>query len=314
TLFLTSGRRVEADFFAGAGECRSLGTDRSRLPRLLRLLPAMLRARREAARFQPHLVVSLGGLTGVAALAAGRRRPLVLLEGNRVIGRGVRLLRPWADAALTLFPEPAEQLPGGRCVGPIGRRALAPLERAEACRRLGLDPSRPVLLLTGGSQGAMDLNRLVARLAPELAARGVQLHAAAGAGKVEELAQAAREAGLTALVAAHHADMGAAYSAADLALCRGGAATVAELWLFRLPAVGVPYPGHADRQQEHNARALEPGVCVERDLGLAAARLLELLDAPVRRQEMRDSLASTAPADGLAMAVSLLEEMAAPLA
>ncbi|MBL7007945.1 MAG: glycosyltransferase, partial [Planctomycetes bacterium] len=43
TLFLTSGRRVEADFFAGAGECRSLGTDRSRLPRLLRLLPAMLR-------------------------------------------------------------------------------------------------------------------------------------------------------------------------------------------------------------------------------------------------------------------------------
>jgi UDP-N-acetylglucosamine--N-acetylmuramyl-(pentapeptide) pyrophosphoryl-undecaprenol N-acetylglucosamine transferase len=108
--------------------------------------------------------------------------------------------------------------------------------------------------------------------------------------------------------------MGAAYSAADLALCRGGAATVAELWLHRLPAVVVPYPGHADRQQELNARALEPGVRVLDDGAAVRAAVLELLDDAGARRAMSASLAASAPPDGLAQAVGMLEEMAARFA
>ncbi len=314
TLFLTSGRGVEQDFLAAAGAWASLGTDGGRMPRPLRLLRAMARARREAARFRPQLVVGLGGLTGAAALGAKGRRPLVLLEGNRVVGRGVRFLRRWADGALTLFPEPAGELPGGRCVGPIGRAALAPRPRAEARRALGLAEEGLVLFLTGGSQGALDLNRWAAELAPELARRGVQLHAAAGAGKDRALREAMAAHRVAGRVVAHCADMGAAYSAADLALCRGGAATVAELWLHRLPAVVVPYPGHADRQQELNARALEPGVRVLDDGAAVRAAVLELLDDAGARRAMSASLAASAPPDGLAQAVGMLEEMAARFA
>lgn len=310
TLFLSGGREVEQDFLREAGPAVPLGTERGRLPRPLRLLRAMVRARRQARAFRPDLVVGLGGLTGAAALAARRGRPLVLLEGNRVVGRGVRLLRPFASGALTLFPEPAAELPNGVCVGPVGRRALRPRPPAEARAHFGLPAEGPVLLLTGGSQGALALNRAVAAAAAALAADGVRLLAAAGPGKEEELRRAAVAAGLTAVVRGHLAEMGAAYSAADLALCRGGAATVAELWLHRLPAVIVPYPGHADRQQVWNARALEPGVEMVEEPAAAVQRARELLADEALRARMRTALAATAPADGLEQGVRILEEIA----
>ncbi len=142
----------------------------------------------------------------------------------------------------------------------------------------------------------------------------MQLHAAAGAGKERALREAMAAHGVAGRVVAHCSDMGAAYSAADLALCRGGAATVAELWLHRLPAVVVPYPGHADRQQELNARALEPGVRVLGDGAAVRAAVLELLDDAAERRAMSRSLAASAPPDGLAQAVGMLEEMAARFA
>ena len=234
----------------------------------------------------------------------------MLLEGNRVVGRGVRWLQPWCEATLTLFEETARELRTGVHVGPIVRRSLAPLAAAAARERLGLAPDRPVLLVTGGSQGARDLNRFAATLAPDLARRGWQLLALCGAGRAADLG-AATDSDCPTVVLEHCRDMGAAYSAADLALCRGGAGTVAELWLHRLPALVVPYPYHKDRQQEHNARTLEPGVMVESDLDEAGrARVLALVDDEARRRSMARHLADQAPPEGSHRAASLLEEMA----
>ncbi len=315
TFFLTSGRKVEAGFFERGPARASLGLETSRrVPRLFKLPSTFLKARRYARRFDPHLVVGLGGLAGSAALAARRGRPLVLLEGNRVVGKGVRLLQPWARRTLTLFPDTARRLRGGVAVGPLGRGALELPAREAARRKFGLPLGGPLLLVLGGSQGARELNTFAARLSGELARRGGCLIAQTGAGKGRALREACRAAGLPAVVREQIAAMGTAYAAADLALCRGGAATIAELWLAGLPAVVVPYPHHSDRQQEHNARGLGRGAKV-----LLSGQLEEegrdavcdLLFHPARLRAMRGFLEAVRPADGADRAAALLEELAA---
>jgi UDP-N-acetylglucosamine--N-acetylmuramyl-(pentapeptide) pyrophosphoryl-undecaprenol N-acetylglucosamine transferase len=311
TRFLCNGRGVEQAYFQAGDEAHSLGIDDSKLPRPAALVRAMLRARREARSFVPDIVVALGGAGSTAALAIPGRAPLIALEGNYVVGRSVKLLDRFACYTLTLFPETAASLRHGRCIGPIGRAALSAIDSQQARAAFGLAPDRAVLLVMGGSQGAQDLNRAAARLAPELAAMGVQLLAVAGPGKEAELREACQRAGLSATVMDHCNDMGAAYSAADFALCRGGAATIAELWLHRLPAAVAPYPYHKDQQQVHNARALVPGVRLvdPRDPG-DDAQILEPLADPLLRRRMAAYLEQVAPADGQRCAADLLEEIA----
>jgi len=260
------------------------------------------------------MLYRLGGVFHPDALAARRRRPLVLLEGNRVLGKGVRLLQPWARATLTLFPDTARGLRGGVAVGPLGREALRFPSREAARARFGLPLGGPLLLVLGGSQGAAELNAFVAGLCAELARRGACLIAQTGAGKGRDLRAACKAAGLPAAVREHIGAMGAAYAAADLALCRGGAATVAELWLAGLPAVVVPYPHHSDRQQERNARALGAGARVLLSSELPSAGeevVLGHLFDPARLQAMRAFLEAHRPADGAARAAALLEDLAA---
>ncbi len=301
---------MEADYFRAAGAVLSLGVEDGSLPRPLGFLRALPRARRAARDFEPDLVVGLGGRVGALALAARRGRPMVLLEGNRVVGRGVRWLAPFARRVLTLFPQTAAELPRGEWVGPLARAALDSPGRAQARAHFGLDPEAPVLLLLGGSQGARDLNRLAAAAAPELARRGWQLLAALGPGKGEELRSAVASCGLRASLHGHLEEMGAAYSAADLALSRGGASTLAELWLKALPALIVPYPYHRDRQQEHNARALAPGVeLLDARSPEALGALLSLVDDPQRRARMRASLAASMSEDGRERALRCLERL-----
>lgn len=312
TRFLCNGRAVERSFFGPDDDAISLGIDDSGLPRAAALMRAMLRARRESRRFVPDAVVALGGAGSTAALAVAGRPPMLALEGNFVVGRSVRLLDRFARFTLTLFPETARQLRRGRCIGPIGRDALRPQPQEQARARFGLAPDRNVLLVLGGSQGARDLNDAAIRLAPALAAQGAQLLAVSGPGKAEELRQCCAATGLSAQILEHCDDMGAAYSAADFALCRGGAATMAELWLHRLPAAVAPYPYHKDRQQEWNARALEPGVfLVDPTTETDDARILNCLEDPLERRRMASFLEQCAPPDGRRQAADLLEEIVA---
>ena len=309
--FLVSGRAVERGYFEGRPGHASLGVDSSRLPRALALVPAALRLRRHARGYRPHVLVALGGASSAAVLG-WRRAPRVLLEGNRVPGRAVRWMQRGARATLTLFPETAAELPTGRWVGPVGRASLVPPDAAAARARLGLHAAGPVLLAAGGSQGAQAVNQLAARMLPRLAELVGQLLALTGPGNAEELRQALAASGVHGVVLEHCSDMGAAYAAADFAVLRGGASTMAELLLTRLPAAVLPYPHHADRQQEHNARALEPGVCCfpgapEDADALVAGALAD----PLLRERMRAALVALAPGDGAARAADVLEEIAA---
>lgn len=168
--------------------------------------------------------------------------PRVLHEANLRPGMANKLGARGASAVLTAFD--GTPLPGARRIGMPMRDGIAELDRGarreEAVAAVGLDPSRPVLLVTGGSLGAQHLNEVVVGAAPTLLDAGAQILHVTGRGKTEVGKALAGRDGyrLVEYVSA----MEDAYAAADLAICRSGAGTVCEVSAVGLPTMLVPLP------------------------------------------------------------------------
>ncbi len=223
-------------------------------------VPGRLRAAVKAAldvvdRIQPDVVVGFGGYVSVPAYLAARRRhiPLVVHEGNALPGIANKLGARLTTHIATSFPETPLRnavytgLPIRRMISTLDRAAL----RAEARETFGLDPDRPTLLVTGGSQGARRLNQSVSAAQRALADAGIQvLHVVGPAG---EATVEPREGDPPYVVVPYVDRMDLAYSAADLVVCRAGANTVTETAAVGLPAVFVPLP-IGNGEQDLNAR------------------------------------------------------------
>ena len=232
---------------------RSLSGDLLRVPGQLRA--AATAALEIVDRVRPDVVVGFGGYVSVPAYLAARRRrlPLVVHEGNALPGIANKVGARMTTHVATSFPD--TRLRHGRYLGlPIRRMVSAldrPALRAEARAAFGLDPDRPTLLVTGGSQGARRLNQAASAAQPALAAAGVQvLHVAGPQGT----ADVTTRAGDPPYVVVPYVDrMDLAYAGADLVLCRAGANTVTEVSAVGLPAVFVPLP-IGNGEQALNAR------------------------------------------------------------
>ena len=141
---------------------RRPGAELARVPGRLR--GAVKAAREVMERVQPDVVVGFGGYVSVPAyLAARRRTPIVVHEGNALPGIANKLGARFAVAVATSFP--GTDLRHGRYIGLPIRRMISTLDRdalrEEARRELGLRPDLPTVLVTGGSQGARRLNQSV---------------------------------------------------------------------------------------------------------------------------------------------------------
>jgi UDP-N-acetylglucosamine--N-acetylmuramyl-(pentapeptide) pyrophosphoryl-undecaprenol N-acetylglucosamine transferase len=220
-----------------------------------RLVRALWETRRTLRRLDADVVVGFGGyVSGPAYLAAKSAGiPVVVHEANARTGMANRLGVKLGGRALAAVPDSG--LPGAEVVGIPVRRSLLDLDRAglrrEARDFFGLDQDAPVLLVTGGSQGAASINAAVAGAAPTLADAGIGVLHAYGRKNSVEVAQTP---GAPAYVAVPYIDrMDLALAAADMVLCRSGAMTVAEISACGLPAVYVPLP-HGNGEQELNAR------------------------------------------------------------
>jgi len=193
-------------------------------------------------RVRPDVVVGYGGYVSVPAYVAARRRrlPLVVHEQNTLPGLANKLGARLATRVAVSFP--GTPLRHAEYVGLPIRRMVSQLDRAatraEARAFFGLDPDRPTLLVTGGSQGATRLNRAVSGAAAALADAGIQvLHVQGKHGGAEPAPVA------TPYVVLDYVDrMDLAYAAADLVLCRSGASSLTEAAATGLPAIFVPLP------------------------------------------------------------------------
>lgn len=231
---------------------------------LLAALRGWCEARALLAGEKPQALFATGGFVSVpAALAAWSRGiPIVIHESNAVPGLANRLLAVFARRVLVCWDEPDAKRVN---VGMPFRRGFGLAGREEARRRLGLAPSDRLLLVFGGSRGARSLNQALLAMAERLA--GITVFWATGR---DEFTAVRRHwpgevpGGIRLMP--YIENMPEVMPAADLAVTRAGAMTLAELAAAGVPAVLVPYPHAAAGHQLANARryaAAGAGVVVE---------------------------------------------------
>ena len=293
-------------------------------PELLRVPGRLLGAVRQTGahldRVGADVVVGFGGYVALPAYLAARRRrtPFVVHEANARAGLANRVgarMTPYVASAVA-----GCGLPHAQVLGIPLRHTIATLDRpglrAAARTALGLDPGRPVLLVTGGSQGARRINLAVAGAAADLAAGGVQVVHIAGPTQVDVVrSQLGPQPPPSHRVLAYLDGMEQAYAAADLVLSRAGAMTCAELAAVGLPAVYVPLP-IGNGEQSLNARPIVDaggGLLVD-DAALTAMWVrdivLPLLTDPIRLAAMGAAAARLGHRDADAALARLVLEAA----
>jgi len=238
-------------------------------------------------RVGAEAVVGFGGYVAMPAYVAARRRkiPIVVHEANARPGVANRVAARLTTHVFTASP--AVHLAHALAIGIPLRPAIAGLDRAalraEARTRFGLDPDGPVLMVTGGSQGAQAINQAVSGAAESLRRAGVQVLHIAGPNNTVEVAPGRPPYVVVPFVE----QMQFAYAAADFVVCRSGAMTCAELSAVGLPAVYVPLPLRGGEQRLNAEPIAAAGGAVivdnvEFTSGWVEANLLPIITDPGR--------------------------------
>lgn len=237
----------------------------------LRLARAVLEAGAVLRRRRPRAVLGAGGfVSGPGGIAAWLLRiPLLIHEQNAVAGMTNRWLARIASEVLEAFPGSFGPNVSARCIGNPVRAEIAALE-APAVRFARRGGAMRILVI-GGSQGARRLNELLPAALARLPGRlALEIRHQTGERDLPFVREAYARTGLQAHSSAFIEDMADAYAWADLAVCRAGALTIAELQAAGLGAILVPFPAAVDDHQTRNAEVLvrvgAARVVQERDL------------------------------------------------
>ncbi|MCK4293512.1 MAG: UDP-N-acetylglucosamine--N-acetylmuramyl-(pentapeptide) pyrophosphoryl-undecaprenol N-acetylglucosamine transferase [Planctomycetes bacterium] len=282
-------------------------------------------AKAAIAESKDAVVIGAGGfVAGPVCLAAHRLKvPIVLLNVDIVPGRANKIIGRWADEIFVQFEETREYFAKSKAkisvVGCPLRRGFGDVEPSRAVEQLGLDMGKKVLLVTGASSGAANVNDAVCSLLEKLDAFAGewQIVHLAGRGHFEKVESRYAGAKIGHKILAYYDDMPGLLAAADLVIGRSGAVSVAEYAAASVPSICMPYPYHKDRHQYLNAgKLVEAGAAViVDDLPDATDRaewlweeLEELMRDEGKRQEMAENCAEIANVDAASkIAERLLE-------
>lgn len=226
---------------------------------IIKMGKGILQSRRILQQYSPDLVVGFGSYHTFPILLASHLAsiPFILHEANSIPGKVNRLLSKYARTTGIFFPETAARLRGPVLPVKMPLREgyqYGCCSKAEAREALGLDPSLQTVLIFGGSQGAHALNEICSDVLCSLRKNGWQVFHIMGHGEnVQYYQKKYNKAGLKCYVKDFEQRMNLAWKAADFAIARAGAGTIAEAIEFEVPALLIPYPYATDRHQEKNA-------------------------------------------------------------
>ena len=215
--------------------------------------------------FKPHVAIGSGAYVSGpviwAASVVGAK--VILLEQNSYPGVTNRLLEKKAAEIHITFEESKKYFRDKsilRLTGNPIRINLKLSDKSEMKKHFGLDPSKKVLLVLGGSGGARSINEVVAGNARKLTDSGIQIIWQSGQYYFE---QYKNMAGNSVKIFSFINDMSAAFSACDVVIARSGATTISEISYLKLPVVFVPSPNVAANHQYMNAKTLKEAGAAE---------------------------------------------------
>ncbi len=268
-LFVGAQGRMEMERVPAAGfEIIGLpvaGFDRKRPWRnvsvLWKLWKSLRKARKVVKDFKPQIAIGVGGYASGPTLKVAQRAgiPTLLQEQNSYAGVTNKLLASKAGAVCTAYDNMDRFFPADRIkfTGNPVRPALleCTMTPAEARKALGFDPDRPLVLVVGGSLGALTINKAMAAGLDTLLDGKTQILWQTGRSG-EQIGLTAVEGRKDVVALPFISDMATAYRAADLVVSRAGAGTISELQLLGKPVILVPSPNVAEDHQRKNALAL----------------------------------------------------------
>ena len=229
----------------------------------VKIFDSMNKAARILRRFKPNAVIGVGGFASGPTLKAAHamRIPTIIQEQNSYPGKTNRNVGKKAKAICVAyngleqwFPKEKIHFTGNPLRGNINGNC----NREEAAAYFGIDPNKPVVLLVGGSQGALGINKGISAQLSAFQGNDMQLIWQTGKTYISQAQEEVKALGLEAQVKPNvFIDrMDYAYSVADAVISRAGAMSISELALVQKPVIFVPLPTAAEDHQTKNAMQL----------------------------------------------------------
>ncbi len=266
-------------------------------------------ARRAIRAFKPKCAICAGAyISYPVGLAAYKEKiPLVLMESNVNPGKTIKLLAPKANTILTSYEETAnffkEKERGKIFVSgnPVREDILKLPPQSKSRELFGLKPDKRTVLVFGGSLGAMSINKAIEKSLGYFQENDIQLIWQTG-----DKFEPKQEHVKGTIILKFIENMAAAYSAADLAVSRSGATTVAELTAAGKPSILIPYPYASTNEQEYNAKELtKKNAAVIIDNFKAKNELIKRIDELIKDEKRLKEMGEAAKNMGKADAAKI---------
>ena len=307
-LFIGAEGRMEMDRVPKAGYkieglwISGFTKDLSVLSLPFKLVSSLKKARKILKEFQPDAVIGVGGFASGPTLKAANWLgiPTIIQEQNSYPGKTNRNLGAKAKAICVAyngmdrwFPQMKLHFTGN----PLRNNINGQCDRAESAAYFGVDPAKPIVLLVGGSQGALGINKGISAQIEKFKDSDMQLIWQTGKFYYDEAVKEVKETHLEDHIkpTVFIDRMDYAYSAADVVISRAGAISISELALAQKPVIFVPLPTAAEDHQTKNAMQLvDAGAALmvynnETELVLIP-KLQELLRDKKKQEEMRANI------------------------
>lgn len=278
-IFIGTNRGLETDLVPRAGyklECiNSYGINRKinidNIKRFCKTIKSINEAKKILKKFKPDVVIGTGGYICVSVGIAAKKLkiPVILHESNAFPGVAVKLLSKDAEKILVGFKEAEERLPKAKKVVVTGnptkikRNYMSIEKKRNKISELGLNSELPTVLVFGGSQGAVSINKALIGIIENKMNENYQIIWAAGTSNYETVKQQLIDKQIdinnikNTKILPYIYNMQEIMQISDLVVCRSGAMTITEIALLGKPAIFIPFPFATENHQEYNAKVLQ---------------------------------------------------------
>ncbi|MBQ9657721.1 MAG: undecaprenyldiphospho-muramoylpentapeptide beta-N-acetylglucosaminyltransferase [Clostridia bacterium] len=272
-IFIGTTRGLENDLVPKAGyELKTINAyglskeiSIENFKRICKTIKGLGEAKKIVKEFKPDIVIGAGGyICGAVVLAAKKYKiPVVLHESNAFPGKAIKMLAKKADTVLVSFKEAKDRIKNAKRVVYTGtpvkiqKKEYGINEKSEIIKSIGLQQTKPIVLVFGGSQGAQKINEAIIGILNEKLNKNYQIMWAAGPKQYDIIKEQLKETIQNANIVPYIYNMEQIMNVSDIIVARSGAMTISEISNLGKPSILIPLPNVSNDHQLYNAKVLE---------------------------------------------------------